>query len=340
MRLGKLPKTLKEAHDEILDRIQSAEGSAPEVADRAFQWVMRSEAPLTPKLLVAAVCQDPATDELDDVDIDIDFVLEACQSLLTVNSSGYVCRFSHLSVQEYLENHFDKQRTDSLLAMVCLTVLNDPVQRVYEVRLEREMTLSALGSKDARSVSETSSEVLERGSQSGKSDISEDGNTERPSKSPKTKFSQLWKYASKYWLVHVQNCGLGPVDGRLIALLKKFLGSPAESAQAFQDWWEEAFDARSRIPTIYHSRMFPSDFAGPGVVPSVAQAIVMFGFQDILSDWWDCIDFGVQNHEGENLLIVASRGGCPSTVKALLDRGLDINAGEIGRGSGTALYVA
>ena len=104
-RLGKLPKSLKEAYDEIYTTIQAQEGSMPDIANRAFQWVMCSYRPLSPKELVAAVCQDPDKDDVEDIDIDINIVLSACQNLLVVDENRYVCRFAHLSVQEYFEQY-------------------------------------------------------------------------------------------------------------------------------------------------------------------------------------------------------------------------------------------
>ena len=124
-RLGKLPKTLKELYDEIYREIRDTEGSEFVVAERAFKWLMCSR-PLEPDLLVEAVCQDPSTDAIDNVaDIDIDFVLCACRNLITVDSSGEVCRFSHLSVQEYLEDHrFQHAEAHELVATICLKRLN------------------------------------------------------------------------------------------------------------------------------------------------------------------------------------------------------------------------
>ena len=123
-RLGKLPKTLKTAYDELYLRIQSQEGSTPTIANRAFQWVMCSCWPLSPAELVAAVCQDPDTDEIDEVDINIDIVLGACQNLLVVDQESNVCRFSHLSVQEYLESYqWNSCEGDCLVGKVCLSLL-------------------------------------------------------------------------------------------------------------------------------------------------------------------------------------------------------------------------
>ena len=123
--LGRLPKSLESAYDEIYQRIQTQPGSAPAVAERTFQWLMYSKTPLSPSQLVAAVCQDPDSDGIINVDITLDYVLDACQNLVTVDPQK--CRFSHLSVREYFESrHCGSSGTDCLIAKVCLSVLNNP----------------------------------------------------------------------------------------------------------------------------------------------------------------------------------------------------------------------
>ena len=52
--------------------------------------------------LADAVSRDPETGAAYPIDINISAVLEACRNLVMIDQSG-VCRFSHLSVQEYLE---------------------------------------------------------------------------------------------------------------------------------------------------------------------------------------------------------------------------------------------
>lgn len=139
-RLGKLPESLKDAYDEIYDKIRAQKGSAPAMADRAFQWVMCSRDPLSPATLTAAVCQDPRTDVTDDIDIDFSFVLEACRNLLVIDQELDICRFSHLSVQEYFEDHHWKQdETNGLVGKVCLSLLNDPQQNTSLPDLENDM---------------------------------------------------------------------------------------------------------------------------------------------------------------------------------------------------------
>lgn len=125
-RLARLPETLDQSYDEIYDQIKQQKGSTSEIAKRAFQWVMCSCVPLSPIELVAAVCQDPETDELDNVDIDIKIVLGACRNLLAVDQQRGACKFSHLSVQEYLEtHHWTQNEANILISKVCLSLLNN-----------------------------------------------------------------------------------------------------------------------------------------------------------------------------------------------------------------------
>ena len=123
--LGKLPEDLERAYDEILDRINSQKGRTPEIARRAFLWVMCSCKPLTPGMLVDAVCQDPETRATNPLDIDINTVLEACRGLVIIDRSD-ICRFSHLSVQEYLETYrYRNSQAHLLVGTVCLQILLD-----------------------------------------------------------------------------------------------------------------------------------------------------------------------------------------------------------------------
>lgn len=107
----------------------------PEIAHRAFQWVLFAFEPLSSDALVAFVSRDMADGKTEHADLDIHDVLDACCNLLDVDKNSKLCRFSHLSVQEYLEQHHyqaDKYATGGSshdgLAMVtiqCLLENND-----------------------------------------------------------------------------------------------------------------------------------------------------------------------------------------------------------------------
>jgi ankyrin repeat protein len=124
-RLGKLPEGLEKAYDEIFGQIRKKLGSQSTIAQRAFQWLMCSAKPIRPEELVVAVCQDAEKDSFIEPYVDIGFVLKACDNLLIVDLEG-ICRFSNLSVQEYLEeNVWTTSQANAHVAKVCLVALND-----------------------------------------------------------------------------------------------------------------------------------------------------------------------------------------------------------------------
>ena len=310
MRLGKMPSTLEGAYHEIYDRIQHADGSAPEVAKRAFQWIMCSEKPMSPDMLVAAVCQDPTTDDIDDVDIDFDFVLDSCQNLLKIEiaEKEAVCRFSHLSVQEYLEKtHLSPLSNDVLVARVCLTFLTDPSQST--LLLER---------------------AEEDGGESNNSvEVEEDG------------MKEISAYASAYWLIHVQRSGEveGDFDDRLISLLKRFLGTGAETTPAYKIWHRARGTAKFLgfgLRSIHSQKMLWIEKLE--ITSELAILIAMFGLHRMLQDSWEYVEPGLKNAQGNPLLMIAAYGGCASTVQSLLDEGADIDASSTE--SPSALYEA
>ncbi len=127
-RLGRLPKDLQLMYDELLAEIRAQPGSALTVAERAFQWVMCSFWPLKSGELVAVVCQDPDLDDVQVVDVSIDFVLLACRNLLVVDPQEETCGFSHLSVQEYFESRvWSMNVVHALVAKTCLKLLIAPL---------------------------------------------------------------------------------------------------------------------------------------------------------------------------------------------------------------------
>ncbi len=306
-RLGKLPRTLEDAYHEIYTRIQSEEGSASEVARRAFQWIMCSEEPLSPAMLVAVVCQDPTTDKIDVVDIEFDFVLESCQNLLKLETAeGHeFCRFSHLSVQEYLEtNLFSQLSSDVLVAQVCLTFLTDPIQSSIMLQLAGK-------SSGPSAIIDTDKTI---GSTMSTEKVKEEG------------LHEVREYAKSFWLIHVQRSGEieCDFDSRLIMLLKRFLGSGAKTTPAFENW------ARSRKAVYLHSMHTPVLFDRLLDPPSqLAVQIAGFGLHRMFKDSWEHVDPNQKNARDKPLLAIAASAGCASTVQSLLDKGAQIDASSI-----------
>ena len=140
--LGKLPQDLKRAYDGIMEQIDSQDGRTPKIARRAFLWVMCSRRPLTPGMLADAVCRDPEAGIKYPTGVNINAVIEACRNLVMIDQYG-VCRFSHLSVQEYLETwRYSCGQAHLEVGLVCLQTLLDPMnsQRIGSLLFDRRNT--------------------------------------------------------------------------------------------------------------------------------------------------------------------------------------------------------
>ena len=193
--LGNLPEDLKMAYDKIMERVKNRKGSFPKIAYRAFLWVMSSSQPLKEIELVEAVCQDPETEATDPVDITAEFILGACNNLLMIDQSK-VWRFSHLSVQEYLEtHHYRHAEAHTLIGTVCLRLLTDPTN---SDRLSRIATIAWWKQR--------------------------------------TDLDCLLQYAVLCWTIHVRRHASPGIDDCLQSLLKQFLGSPNERSPAYVTW--------------------------------------------------------------------------------------------------------
>ncbi|KAB5532683.1 hypothetical protein GE09DRAFT_373662 [Coniochaeta sp. 2T2.1] len=80
-----LPDDLKSAYDRVWQTIQTKRGRASVIFQRAFQQLMVSWMPLSPELLKLTVCQDPAADFCPNVDITIEYILDACHNLIKLD---------------------------------------------------------------------------------------------------------------------------------------------------------------------------------------------------------------------------------------------------------------
>ena len=90
-------------------------------------------------MLADAVCRDPETGATNPTGLDINVVLEACRNLLMIDQSG-VCRFSHLSVQEYLEtHHYNNGQAHLEVGSVCLKILLNPANWLGIENLPRHL---------------------------------------------------------------------------------------------------------------------------------------------------------------------------------------------------------
>jgi len=109
-RLGRLPKGLTGVYDEIITSIKSQPDCNFDLAIRALQWMLVSEGPLEPTVLVAAAQVNPhvpvnGSAPSQESTLAVELLIQSCEGLLLLYTTWYpdVVRFSHLSVQEYLE---------------------------------------------------------------------------------------------------------------------------------------------------------------------------------------------------------------------------------------------
>ncbi|RPB20390.1 hypothetical protein L211DRAFT_792229, partial [Terfezia boudieri ATCC MYA-4762] len=107
-RLGKLPKGLTGVYDEIMNSIKSQPDCNFDLATNALKWMLVSARPLKPDELAAAVELDPSmamdspTPSQGPI-LEVDLLIHCCGGLILLDNQLDVVRFSHLSVQEYLE---------------------------------------------------------------------------------------------------------------------------------------------------------------------------------------------------------------------------------------------
>jgi len=111
-RLGRLPKGLTGVYDEILTSIKSQPNRNLDLAKSALKWMLVSERPLKPKGLVAAALLNPSIPPdspapLKESALPVELLIQSCAGLLLLDTTLDVVRFSHLSVQEYLETRND-----------------------------------------------------------------------------------------------------------------------------------------------------------------------------------------------------------------------------------------
>jgi ankyrin repeat protein len=326
-RLGKLPIGLEQTYDELHAAIRAQPGSAPAVAERAFQWVMCAFRPLKAAELVAAVCQDPELDSVQPVDVDIEFVRRACRNLLVVNPKEGTCGFSHLSVQEYFETRvWSASQAHGLVAKTCLTLL-------IAKSVDLPHTLDSSASGDPAVLTEPSGVHYEL------------------------------PYAVEYWPKHINEHGDDNVDARLTRLLQSFLGSMDASSAAFKNWsncykmlWRNGIDglfpttSASFCICYYGFNQILADwwvkgFHDPHQRNNQGQSLLHLAvMSNSLVVTKRLLGYGLrvdlQAYDGAYALTTAAQCGNVSLAKLLLDAGADVNArgGMYGCPLGAAAY--
>jgi len=124
--LKDLPDTLKNAYDDVYNRILTQKRSAPGLALNAFRWIQTSFTPLKSKTLLDAISVSVGEKFSRVHTINANDLLQICQNLIVWDESLDVFRFAHLSADEYLETRLPKVDSHTAIMNVCLSILSNP----------------------------------------------------------------------------------------------------------------------------------------------------------------------------------------------------------------------
>jgi ankyrin repeat protein len=307
--LGELPETLEKAYDEVFSRIDNQQhgSSTTKIAYRAFKWVMCSVVPMKPEMLKWAVCQSPEqhTITVPGPGIDIQYILNACLNLLVVDSSAGVCRFSHLSVQEYIEKRKKK-----------IEVYEKGVVKNYDV--EKGLWTVAQANGYAASVCLAllnDFSVYDTSSSKNKFD--------RTEFDPRTSFLN---YVFEYWYIHVRaSNGKSDYDDsaeHMASLLEKFLRRKGRNRNGYDEWYRICRRKAGSQAAWRPGKQLIENAETQGEF-----AIAQFGFTWFLLLQLDgnLINVNQMNDQGKSLLTVAILEDRIDTVELLLRAGADVN---------------
>ena len=119
-----MPSDLKLLYDEALMRIRRRGEEAQSLAYKAFAWLLFATRPLTVIELVEALSvEEWETQQNPEYRIHIDFVLQCCAGLITIQDGSDTVHFNHYTVKSYLLEHSEMIPPPVYLAKVCLTHL-------------------------------------------------------------------------------------------------------------------------------------------------------------------------------------------------------------------------
>jgi hypothetical protein len=131
--LKRLPEGLDETYKQCLKRIDDDE-VAKVVAPRVFRWISRARRPLTMSEMQSIVFVDPDDSQFNVSHIMTTNALDYCSNLISFDVSGRFLRFTHVSVNQFLEDSsripkplsryvLQSDADDLFCASVCLTYM-------------------------------------------------------------------------------------------------------------------------------------------------------------------------------------------------------------------------
>jgi len=122
--LRELPITLRNAYQQIYDRILAQQPGPRRIALKAFRWIKFSCKPVCSETLLDAASVDisPAG-EFSHEPIQQNVLLKACHNLVILDKSLNVFRFAHLSVEEFFDVTLSTEDSHTEIAQACLSLI-------------------------------------------------------------------------------------------------------------------------------------------------------------------------------------------------------------------------
>lgn len=337
-RLGKIPPDLEATYDEIYNKIQARNHHDRILADRAFQWVMCAHTPFTSVELLSAIRLDSESDIFSlEPEITESQLLHLCNHLLLIDSQRGVWRFSHLSVVEYFEKtRWSLRQAHYHAAVTCLKLLLETYddarcgdlepQDQYLERVIREK--EALFKKGVHFTSRKRAAPQTAVEKKPDADLEASARDDAPDiLFPNNPFQ---KYVRRHLLLHVKTQGEREehepeLKPEFAKLLKAFLGPPNNSSSQYRRWhrrlavelWTQTLPGVNKATM---DRISPENFN--------VLAMCYVSLSTAIHEWWanaPVLD-SVENELGENLLLIAAKGGSIPMCKILIDHGIAINA--------------
>ncbi|KAK4059664.1 hypothetical protein Trihar35433_10711 [Trichoderma harzianum] len=290
-RLGKLPKSLEHAYDEIYSQ---NEGYELTILQRAIKWVLCAAEPLSNELLLRAIRLETQTDSKAEAALTLSSpvtqsTLESiCSNLIVRDSQLKVWKFPHASAAEYFEGkHKDwmtKAHEDVAILLISCLIDCYSEWRIPHWNENSDLPLGVLDHGDYL-------------------------NLEHP----------LQYYARKFWAWHARSAS---DHHRVSPVLKRFLGAAGpqkSSSQQYQAWCQHVnVNIRTGPGNLFSYDLFPAEMSIFG--------ICALGLHTLLEGWWDKdIDVLMVNGDEMDLLSIAAKYGHRSLCSDLINHGSDIN---------------
>ncbi|QYT02747.1 ANK_REP_REGION domain-containing protein [Trichoderma simmonsii] len=288
-RLGKLPKSLEHAYDEIYSQ---NEGYELAILQRAVKWVLCAAEPLSNDVLLWAIRLETQTDSKVEAALTLSSpvtqsTLESiCCNLVVRDSKLEVWKFPHASAAEYFEGRH-KDWTGKAHEDVAILLISYLIDCYSEWRIPHWNDYLDL-----------SLNVLDHGDYL---------NLEHP----------LQDYARRFWAWHARSAS---DHHRVSPILKRFLGAagPQKSSSRQYQAWCKHINTRTGPENLDFRDLFPAEMSIFG--------ICALGLHTLLEGWWDDnIDVSLINDEEMDLLSIAARYGHRSLCSDLVNHGSVIN---------------